>query len=77
MPRKKSNTITFKFDDSPASQARANALISALSGRPFPPKEEKPCSQCGGRKVVAAPLYLGDGPGGTVTCTACQKPVRP
>jgi hypothetical protein len=32
----KAHSRTFRFDDSPAGQARANAFLSALSGRPFP-----------------------------------------
>lgn len=40
--KKKSHSITFKFDSSPASQAQANALLSALSGKPFPPATPKP-----------------------------------
>lgn len=33
---------------------------------------EKPCSQCGGLKVLATPLHVGDGPGGTVPCPYCK-----
>lgn len=39
--KKKPRSITFKFAPTPAGQAQANALLSALSGKPFPPTETK------------------------------------
>ena len=40
--QKKPRSITFKFNSSPKSQAQANALISVLSGKPFPGPDPDP-----------------------------------